>query len=486
MADQEQRPRPGVEQVLEDGEHIGVHVVARLVEDQDVRLAQQHEHELQAALLASRELLDARQLLAGFEPEALEQLRGGVLLAVDRIALPDRAEHLAHRLPAVGHQLVEPLGQDGEPDGLSDLNRARRRRDATVYDAQQRRLAGAVGTQDAIAVPWSDDPAHVVEDRLVAPPLGHALELDDELAQAAHRQHVELDVVAQGRHVGDQRLGRLDAKLGLGAARLRPAGQPGELLAQDVLAALLGCARLAVALDALLDVGRISALEGVDDTVVHLPHGEADLVEEPAVVRDDEERPLPSRPAGLEMVGQPGYGAHVEVVGRLVEGEDVPVADKQPRQVDAAALPARKRPDLRLPGDVAQQRGDHRADAGVARPLMLGGVAHDAVAHGVPVPQPVLLAQDADPRAPAHRDAAVVRLEQARHDREQRRLAVAVLAHDPDAVALGQAEAHARQHLPGRVFDMDVFATDEHSHRTTCLSTERRANGARRASTGWR
>ena len=66
------------------------------------------------------------------------------------------------------------------------------------------------------------------------------------------------------RLVLDQRVGRLDAELGLAGARRRPAPQPGQLLAQQVAPALLGDGRHAVALRLGQHVRRIAAVVGVD------------------------------------------------------------------------------------------------------------------------------------------------------------------------------------------------------------------------------
>ena len=51
VGDDDQRARPGVEQILHHGEHVGVEVVARLVHDEHVRLVEQDEQQLHAALL---------------------------------------------------------------------------------------------------------------------------------------------------------------------------------------------------------------------------------------------------------------------------------------------------------------------------------------------------------------------------------------------------------------------------------------------------
>ena len=85
----------------------------------------------------------------------------------------------------------------------------------------------------------------------------------------------------------------------------------------------------AVALHALQDVGRVAALEGLDDAVVYLPRFGADFVEEPAIVGDDEECAGARGPAALEVAGEPGDAFDVQVVCGFVQGEDVVVSDEQ-------------------------------------------------------------------------------------------------------------------------------------------------------------
>ena len=170
-------------------------------------------------------------------------------------------------------------------------------------------------------------------------------------------------------------------------AGLRAVSEPVELLAQRVLATLLDDGGLTVALAALLDIGGVAALEGRDLAVVDLPHVLADLVEEPAVVRDDEKRALASWPAALEVLGEPLNGLHVEVVRWLVHEDDVPGAHEQAREVAAATLAAGELAHLALPVEVADELVDDLADARVARPHVLGDVADDGAADGVVVAQ---------------------------------------------------------------------------------------------------
>ena len=220
--------------------------------------------------------------------------------------------------------------------------------------------------------------------------------------------------VAHGRLVGDELVGRVDAELRLGRAGGGAAAQPGELLLHEVLALGLGWRRPSVALDALQDVRRVAALEGLDDAVVHLPRGGADLVEEPPVVGHDHERARVRRPAALEVLGEPGDALDVEVVGGLVEEEDVVVADEQGGERDAAALAAREVADRGLPRDVGGEARDDVADCGVAGPLVLVAVADDRSGATVASPGEVVgLVEHADGDAAAARDAAGVGLEAA-------------------------------------------------------------------------
>ncbi len=58
------------------------------------------------------------------------------------------------------------------------------------------------------------------------------------------------------------------------------------------------------------------------------------------------------RPAPLEVIGEPGDALNVEVVGGLIEEDDVVVADEQRGERHAAALPTREIADAGLPRDV--------------------------------------------------------------------------------------------------------------------------------------
>ena len=162
------------------------------------------------------------------------------------------------------------------------------------------------------------------------------------------------------------------------------------------MAALLGHTFDALAFDALQHIGGIAALERLDFAVVHFPHARAHLIEEPAVVRDAQKRAGIALPTTIEVPREPRDGANVQVVGGLVHHDDVVIANKQAREVDPSALSARKRSDLRVPIDVGNEFGNDLANAGVARPFVLGRVAHHRIAHGGVVGKRIGLAEHAN------------------------------------------------------------------------------------------
>ena len=66
----------------------------------------------------------------------------------------------------------------------------------------------------------------------------------------------------------------------------------------------------------------------------------ADALDEVAVVADDDQRAGPA----VEQVLERGQGVDVEVVGRLVEQQDVRLAHQQPHQLQPPALAAARGP----------------------------------------------------------------------------------------------------------------------------------------------
>ena len=121
------------------------------------------------------------------------------------------------------------------------------------------------------------------------------------------------------------------------------------------------------ALALLLQPGRVVALERIAAAALDLQDPAGDVVEEVAVVGHDHHR------AGVvvQRVLQPGDAFGVQVVGRLVQQQQVRLLQQQPAQRDAAPLAARQRGDRGV-GRRAAQRVQRDVDAPVEVPAVPG------------------------------------------------------------------------------------------------------------------
>ena len=203
------------------------------------------------------------------------------------------------------------------------------------------------------------------------------------------------------------------------------------------------------------DVRGVAALVPMDLPVGHLPRPVGHLVEEPPVVRDDDERTV------LEMPGQPGDRLDVEVVGRLVENEKVGLGHEQPGEGDTSPLAAGHALDGCVEGDVGQQPGQDVPGPRVAGPVVLGTVTEHDRPYGGPLRELVALGQKPKPRPPRPGDPPVIRLDPPRQQGDQGGLAVAVTAHDADPVPRGDAERDAVEQRNRPVGLAETFNIDE-------------------------
>ena len=275
------------------------------------------------------------------------------------------------------------LRQEREPHRLAALHLAGVGLQVAGEQPHEGRLARAVHADERDPVARAEPPRDVPQERTVAEGERHVVGLEHLVAQAGAREAQQLRRVARLGHVGDERVGGLDAELRLRRPRGRPATQPGELLADEHPAALVAHGGDPVALRAGEDVGRVAALVLVHAPVDDLPRRGADRVEEPAVVRHDQQRAAARR----EMAREPVDPLDVEVVRRLVQEQQLGAVEERAGQRDPAALPARERADARVEAvreprhrDAAEQAVEHRAERRVARPLVVGAAADELVA----------------------------------------------------------------------------------------------------------
>ena len=165
------------------------------------------------------------------------------------------------------------------------------------------------------------------------------------------------------------------------------------------------------------------------------------------------------------MLGQPADGLDVEMVGRLVEDQQVVTAEHQGDQGHPAALAAAERGDLTFQVDLGQQVLDDRPGRGICGPHVVGPAADDDVADGRGRGEIVGLMQVAHGDMTGVRDPARVRFEQAGQDLQQRGLAVTVATDDADHVTAAEPEADAVEQRAGAVGHRDAFGIDQVAHR---------------------
>ena len=179
---------------------------------------------------------------------------------------------------------------------------------------------------------------------------------------------------------------------------------------------------------------------------------------------DDEHRAAPRG----EVAREPVDRFDVEMVRRLVEQQQLGAVEQEPRDRDPPPLAAGERGDrgVHAGGEAAQlhaaeQPVEHGAKRAVGRPLVVGATAHERVADRAVLVELVALAEQRDVDVAGARDGPGVRRLGAGDEAQERRLAVAVAAHDPDPVAGRDPERDVLQHRPAAVALADGLQVDE-------------------------
>ena len=233
---------------------------------------------------------------------------------------------------------------------------------------------------------------------------------------------------------------------------------PLELPAEDGLPlALAGLGHL-LPLGLPLQVLVIIALVEIELAPLHLHQSVGDPLQEVAVVGDHDQGAL----EGAEVVLQPGNHAAVQVVGGLVQDEDVAAADQGGAQGHPLPLAAGELPH-RLVEHWHPQPGEDGLGLVLGhRPCLVREAGKDLLQHGVGRVEVGELGQvvQAHVGVPAHR--AAVGLLRPRKDAQQGTLSRTVDADNPQLLAGLQVEGHVVQHGPRPVSLCNVFRRKQH------------------------
>ena len=386
----------------------------------------------------------------------------------------------------------------------SDANAARH----LHFDGQGRQLADQRAHQRALAsavAPEHADAGRPPDRQLDAAQHDALAVAGVERFGAQHRIGAVADLVqrevdspqfAHGRHLGHP-LERLDAALHL--ARLRRLRAKAFDERVQVIDALLLRRALALGLHPALRAqsleGAVAARVAHQLRVVQMQCRGGDAIEEIAVVRDDDDRSRIAQQPALE----PQDRVEVEMVGRLVEQQQLARREQRARQVQPHAPAARQRVDRRrrlrrVEAQAGQQRARARLGArasrvepafvrerdrdAVARVLCrvqrLGGRAQRLVAGDQEAPgrqrtrrQRLL---EAHRRAPGLREVAAVGQRFAGKRGEQGRLAAAVAADQRDAFAGRDRCARAIEQDPPAARQRDAVEADHAGNGSAAAS----------------
>ena len=174
-----------------------------------------------------------------------------------------------------------------------------------------------------------------------------------------------------------------------------------------------------------------------------------------------------------EVLGEPRDPLDVEVVGGLVEQQQVGRGDEQGREGDPAPLATGERPHEGTQSahhgcvEATEEPGQHVADPGVRGPLVLGEVTEHRLGHGAPGIEGVVLGEQARGQAAGARHPAVVDGEVAGQHPHQGGLAAPVAPDDADPVPAADAQRDGVEHLRGAERERRALHGDEVGHRAT-------------------
>ena len=350
-----------------------------------------HQQQLQPPPLPARQRADRGEGQLPGEPEALHQLDVG--------QRPGGAV-------GAGHQVLHP-GLEVELDALlvvvaddhrrPDLHRPGRGPAPPGQEVDQGRLPGPVGADDAQALAPAEDEIDAGQHQrpvaVAEPDAVHSMTLSPSRGVIAG----QLELGRPGRGLGavlDEPDGGVDPGLGLAGAGLGAPAEPGQLPPGQVAPGGFGRRGLLLAFGPGLQVGGVAPFVHVGAAPVELEHPGGDPVEQVAVVGDEDQ----AAPEGQQLLLEPGHRAQVEVVGGLVEDQQLGRVGQHPGQGHPLGLAAREG------GHVGVGRRGHAqpVEGRLGLPALadrVGTVPGGSIGH---------LLEEADPRAPAPPDLALV------------------------------------------------------------------------------
>ena len=314
-----------------------VQIVGRLVENQEVSAALEDFRESQTRPFAARKLLDLRVDPLVFKHEALEIAPDGnpFIAEIDELVpLPDLFADRAFRIER-DTRLVDVI----EFNSRSNEDFARIRLQLLRHKFEKRRFPRAVRSDHTDFMRCGELKRKVTQNRPSPTRKSDIFHIDDLVAEVRRFRNNQLNLSgADGCVLRGDFIIAFQASEIAAQTRLRRAADPFDFAAQKTAPPRL---RLVFGIFALLFRGKkvgIRTFAGEKFAVVKLNDAGCDAVEKVAVVSDEQARPAVT---GKELFDS-GNRLHIEVVGRLVEQQQIRLADDGSSQHDTAEFASGK------------------------------------------------------------------------------------------------------------------------------------------------
>ena len=202
-------------------------------------------------------------------------------------------------------------------------------------EAEQRGLTSTVGTDDAYDATLRQAEAEVLEQQLVAIGLGDVMRLDDFGAEAVAVGDIDLEFLLFLFHVFvEHLLIRLQTGFALGVTCFRGHAYPFQLTFEGFAALALGLLFHGKTGGLLVEPRRVVALPRNAFATVEFEDPASHMVEEVTVVGDGDDGAF----ILLQVALQPLNAFSIEVVGWLVEEQDVRLLQEEPAESHTATL----------------------------------------------------------------------------------------------------------------------------------------------------
>ena len=441
-----------VQIILQNLQGLDIQVIGRFIQDQDIGILHQDTEQTQPPLFAAGQLADRRVLHFRIKKELLAHGRSAdqpVLCAYIFSRLPNEIND-----PQAVIRHVVLLGKITDLHSLSDGHPAFIRHCLPCNTAEQGRFAAAVGPDDADPVRFAEKIGKVSEKPPVPIAFSDPFDLDDRIAQPGReRSQLHLPVLRDLFPVPES-FEAADMGLLLGRPGPRPPHHPGQILfiklghpafcRQGIIQSLL----------LHLQILGVTAVIAESAAPVQFNGLIGDRVQKIAVMGDQQQGFLPV----LQIFLQPGHHTQVQMVGRLIQDQQVTGRKQSGRQSRPLLLAARQMAGT-AGGIIDSQTQQHIPHPSFRIPVFLPvpGPVRYIIQQALPLIKDRFLGQAGDPKPRPRDDLPLIRLLSSGDDGKKGGFTGPVDPDDPDPVPVLNPDRNIRQDGPGDIALADMF-----------------------------